>query len=148
MEPCPASGAGSDVPHGLEKSLDQVGRSGVWTLGETSLHTHHDGVSLPAVLLLEDIEVHPVPPPVLGCGSEHLRDGLVNTGQDLSVARGHTLRPCILHLGFGTNVPASLFDANYGVTGNNGDTQESDISKRTRRGDDLALKVGGSETGR
>lgn len=50
---------------------------------------------LPAVLLLEDVEVHPVPPPGLGCGSEYLRDGLVNTGQDLRVARGHTLPPLL-----------------------------------------------------
>ena len=42
-------GAGGDVPHGLEQALDQVGWGGVWTLGETSLNTHHDRVSLPAV---------------------------------------------------------------------------------------------------
>ena len=45
----PAGGAGRDVPHGLEEALDQVGRGGVWTLGETSLNTHHDRVSLPAI---------------------------------------------------------------------------------------------------
>ena len=50
--------------------------------------------SLPAVLLLEDVEVHPSPP-VLVCLSEDLRDGLVNTGQDLRVARGHTLPPLL-----------------------------------------------------
>ena len=47
------SGAGRDVPHGLEQALDQVGWGGVWTLGETSLNTHHDRVSLPAVGKLE-----------------------------------------------------------------------------------------------
>ena len=51
--PGPAGGAGRDVPHGLEEALDQVGRGGVWTLGETSLHTHHDRVSLPAVVTVE-----------------------------------------------------------------------------------------------
>lgn len=50
---------------------------------------------LPAVLLLEDVEVDPVPPPVLVVLPEDLRDGLVDTGEDLRVARSETLRPLL-----------------------------------------------------
>ena len=50
---------------------------------------------LPAVLLLEDVEMDPVPPPVLVVLPEDLRDGLVDTGEDLRVARGETLRPLL-----------------------------------------------------
>ena len=52
-------------------------------------------VMLPAVLLLEYVEVHPVPPPGLVWGSEDLRDGLVNTGEDLQVVGGQTGRPLL-----------------------------------------------------
>ena len=48
-------------------------------------------VYVPAVLLLEDVEVHPVPPPLLVCLSEDLRDGFVKTGQDLCIVRGETV---------------------------------------------------------
>ena len=50
---------------------------------------------LPAVLLLEDVEMDPVPPPVLVVLPEDLRDGLVDTGEDLRVARSETLRPLL-----------------------------------------------------
>ena len=53
------------------------------------------GRLLPAVLLLEDVEVHPVPPPLLVSLSEDLRDGLVNTGEDLQVVGGETGRPLL-----------------------------------------------------
>ena len=50
---------------------------------------------LPAVLLLEDVEMDPIPPPVLVVLPEDLRDGLVYTGEDLRVARSETLRPLL-----------------------------------------------------
>ena len=50
---------------------------------------------LPAVLLLEDVEMDPVPPPVLVVLPEDLRDGLVDTGEDLRVSRSETLRPLL-----------------------------------------------------
>ena len=50
----------------------------------------------PAVLLLEDIEMHFVVVEVV-VGVEHLRDGLVDAGEDLLLVGGHTLHPLLGH---------------------------------------------------
>ena len=83
---------------------------------------------LPAVLLLEDVEVHPVPPPVLVCLSENLRDGLVNTGEDLRVARGQTLHP-LLGQEQGYPVPVPVAGELYGAVHHvQGDVQPGLVS--------------------
>ena len=57
----------------------------------------HDGIyDVPAVLLLENIEMHLVVVEVV-VGVEHLRDGLVDAGKDLFLVSGHTLHPLLRH---------------------------------------------------
>lgn len=50
----------------------------------------------PAVLLLENVEMHLVVVEVV-VGVEHLRDGLVDAGKDLLLVGGHTLHPLLGH---------------------------------------------------
>merc|ERR1712038_1416019 len=69
---------------------------------------------LPAVLLLEDVEMDPVPPPVLVVLPEDLRDGLVYTGEDFRVSRSETLRP-LLSQEQGNPVSVPVTDELYGA---------------------------------
>ena len=48
----------------------------------------------PAVLLLENVEMHLVVVEVV-VGVEHLRDGLVDAGKDLLLMGGDTLHPLL-----------------------------------------------------
>ena len=53
-------------------------------------------IEIPAVLLLENIEMHLVAVEVV-VGVEHLRDGLIDAGEDLFLVSGDTLHPLFGH---------------------------------------------------
>lgn len=80
--------------HRLQQPVHEVRRGRVGALHQASFHTLHYCIALPAVLLLENIEMHLVVVEVV-VGVEHLRDGLVDAGKDLFLVGGHTLHPLL-----------------------------------------------------
>ena len=95
--------------HRLQQPVHKIRWGWVGALHQASFHTLHYCIALPesfgmmammqwikvpAVLLLENIEMHLVVVEVV-VGVEHLRDGLVDAGKDLFLVGGHTLHPLL-----------------------------------------------------